>query len=203
MYSKSNTPRSPYAPSSGPRPIGDRPPVPHAGPSYRQRVRVPLNYSGNAIVDGEERTPGDVPLPDGIAGDVPAGGEEALRYVADRRPGEPLDEPRPYFDGLPRVGEMGNQRVFYPSEDPAVPNGSEVSVPDVAASSVSAVASTFSSARRPLLDGTHFPFGHGIGSEELLLLGLMYFLFREGGISGERGDLDETLLLLGILLLCG
>lgn len=52
----------------------------------------------------------------------------------------------------------------------------------------------------PILDGKHFPFGHGLGYEELIILGLIVFLINE--CDGE-GDLNETLLLLGILLLCG
>ncbi len=200
MYSKAHSPRPP------------RPPMPRTpyggsmtgGPSYRQRVRVPPNYSGNAIVDGEERTPG---MPVGVAGEASAGGEEALRYVADRRPGEPPDEPRPYFDTLPRVGVSSGHRSGYfveaeaSSEADAPTVGDEPSEQDDRSSA--AAVSVVPPARRSVLDSTHFPFGHGIGSEELLLLGLMYFLFREGALSGERGDLDETLILLGILLLCG
>lgn len=49
----------------------------------------------------------------------------------------------------------------------------------------------------------HFPFGHGIGFEELLLLGLIFFLLQEGEGQENRGDLDETVLLLAILLFCG
>lgn len=47
---------------------------------------------------------------------------------------------------------------------------------------------------------------HGIlslGLEELLLLGLILFLLREGGDCTDRGDLDETVILLGLLLLLG
>ncbi|MBQ7315781.1 MAG: hypothetical protein IJW90_01580 [Clostridia bacterium] len=55
-----------------------------------------------------------------------------------------------------------------------------------------------------LLSGNHFPFGHGLGYEELLLLGLMLFLMREGEESGDAED-DRTLplLLLGALLFMG
>jgi hypothetical protein len=52
------------------------------------------------------------------------------------------------------------------------------------------------------LFGGRFPFGHGMGLEELLLLGLILLLLHES--EGEtRGDLDETVLLLGLLLLLG
>ena len=55
----------------------------------------------------------------------------------------------------------------------------------------------------PLFDASRFPFGHGIGLEELLLLGLILFLLHECGDGEERGDLDETVVLLGLLLLLG
>lgn len=47
----------------------------------------------------------------------------------------------------------------------------------------------------------HFPFGHGIGSEEILILAIMLIIFVSGN---ERGEVDsELLLLLGILLFAG
>ena len=56
-----------------------------------------------------------------------------------------------------------------------------------------------------LFSHTHFPLGHGLGQEELLILGLLLFLLHEDGAEGKSGDNDlaETLLLLGILLFCG
>ena len=54
-----------------------------------------------------------------------------------------------------------------------------------------------------LIDLKHFPFGHGIGFEEILLLGLIFFLLKEGEGQPDRGDLDETVILLAILLFCG
>ena len=47
----------------------------------------------------------------------------------------------------------------------------------------------------------HFPFGHGIGSEEILILAVMLIIFVSGN---ERGEVDsELLLLLGLLLFAG
>ena len=47
----------------------------------------------------------------------------------------------------------------------------------------------------------HFTFGHGIGSEELLILSMMLLVFLSGN---EQGEIDsEFLLLLGLLLFCG
>ena len=42
-----------------------------------------------------------------------------------------------------------------------------------------------------------------LGLEELLLLGLILFLLREGEGCHDRGDLDETVILLGLLLFLG
>ncbi len=54
-----------------------------------------------------------------------------------------------------------------------------------------------------LLSGNHFPFGHGLGYEELLLLGLILFLMREGEESDAEDDRTLPLLLLGALLFMG
>lgn len=55
----------------------------------------------------------------------------------------------------------------------------------------------------PFLDPTHFPFGHGLGFEELLLLGLILMILNEDEGGGQGNDTMETVLLLGLLLLCG
>ena len=46
-------------------------------------------------------------------------------------------------------------------------------------------------------------FGRGIGWEELLILGLIFFLLRESEEGGGPSDLTETILLLGALLVVG
>lgn len=48
---------------------------------------------------------------------------------------------------------------------------------------------------------THFPFGHGIGSEELLILAVMLLVFLSGNETGETDS--EFILLLGLLLFAG
>lgn len=55
----------------------------------------------------------------------------------------------------------------------------------------------------PKLSGAskHFPFGHGIGSEEILILAIMLIVYLSGAGDG-KGD-DELLLLLGLLLFAG
>lgn len=47
----------------------------------------------------------------------------------------------------------------------------------------------------------NFPFGHGIGGEELLILGIMLLVYLSGA---ERGEIDgEFIILLGLLLFAG
>ena len=47
----------------------------------------------------------------------------------------------------------------------------------------------------------NFPFGHGIGTEELLILGMMMLIYFSGS---EEGDIDgEFIILLGLLLFAG
>ena len=51
--------------------------------------------------------------------------------------------------------------------------------------------------------GKHFPFGHGMGTEELLLIGLIIFLLHEHEGQQDDSDLSMTLWLLGALLFLG
>ena len=65
-----------------------------------------------------------------------------------------------------------------------------------------AVTPTVASPLSGVIAGRHFPFGHGIGFEELLILGIIFCLLREGD-AGEGDDLSMTVLLLGALLFLG
>ncbi len=210
MYSKarghSQPPRrEPTAPRAGSRYPGDR--HVHAGePAYRRSVTVPPNYRGNAIVDGEERLLGSVSDP-------------------RETPAPPLlaDAPHPTFEDLPRVSELGNVRRRTPvmplsgeythSADPSIlaskEEGSDVADTGAADGDAALVSADPAPAAPRTergfswFDPSHFPFGHGFGFDELLLLGLILFLLRENGDQQDRGDLDETLILLGLLLLGG
>lgn len=142
-------------------------------PGYRQAVYVPLNYAGTAIGS---------PPPDGVA---PATGGVALatppelpneKGMAEAVPLREADEPE---EALPT--KSVEKTGMSPTADRPKGQGSLLS---------------------GLLSGQHFPFGHGLGYEELLILGLILFLLREGD-SSEGDDLSVTLLLLGALLFCG
>lgn len=190
-------------------------------PSYRQpqrpRMQVPPNYSGHAIVDGEERPLGRMEAPDPPVEATPAEG------------------PIPRFDDLPRVSELGESRYRSPTltlptspsdssewEESPLPDGEkgeapafaedssldhEESLPPVGMPIVTEaeVKAREKESRPPTLFSlSRFPFGHGIGWEELLIMGLIWLLLHENVSDGrDRGDLDETVILLGLLLLLG
>ena len=177
MYSKERGYSRPAAQGMGER-----------GPAYRQpqrqRMQVPPNYRGNAIVDGEERPLGQV--------------EED---TADRAyGGEPLGEgPVPTFGHLPRVSELGassrGKEEWERVDGEPETGGAGADVMELPKEEPPPAA--------PLFDSSRFPFGHGIGFEELLLLGLILFFLHESADCTDRGDLDETVILLGLLLLLG
>ena len=205
MYSKDKgiTRREPAASLGDRRPIGDR------QPAYRQNrtrhVQVPPNYSGHAIVDGEERPLGST---------IPTEIETPL--AAAILP--PADTPTPRFEGLPRISDLGDIRrhslkTLPPSvevqEPPAAdPPSSDEEVPSAATPTVAAPPNSPSPDYRTdrgssLFNPSRFLSGHGFGLEEILILGLILFLLRENGDGADRGDLDETLILLGLLLVLG
>lgn len=188
-------------------------------PSYYRgrtgRVQVPPNYSGHALSGGEE----------GLSGAALHFGDPSS---ASLNGGElPLPPPpTPHFEGLPRVrglvrrdppvtataamtamveeARSSTGDAVFPTEearpstediDPPAPMG-EITRP----SSLPTVTST--SDAPSLRDSLFSLLANGQWLEELLLLGLMLFLLREGE-GEEEGDLKETVILLGLLLLLG
>ena len=101
--------------------------------------------------------------------------------------------PTPSFGDLPQVSNLPR-----PADDPpSTPLSNEESTEE----SPSLPAAVPQSANH-LWEGSHFPFGHGLGYEELFLLGLLLFLRKESETC-EGDDLTLTLLLVGALLFCG
>ncbi len=124
------------------------------------------------------------PVPPNYRGNAIVDGEE--------RPSLGAEPPEPRFDHLPHIGAPA------PSAPPPPVGERAPTPPDPPSAPPPAVPPGGG-----LLDLAHFPFGHGLGMEEWLLLGLMVFLLHEHRDGRERGDLDETVLLLGLLLLGG
>ena len=179
--------------------------VPFGEPAYRQRsrpIRVPANYSGHAVVDGEERPLGSLLSPD-----------------TTPPPHPPTPSPEPHFEGLPRVSELGDRRLPQPSAllpegHTAGGYGGDAYILGETDGGEAAEAhgidtppppSPEASAPSPRSQGGSWIslFGHDLGTEELLLIGMIVFLLIEGGEQEDRGDLTETVILLGLLLLLG
>ncbi|MBR6782576.1 MAG: hypothetical protein IKM33_05195 [Clostridia bacterium] len=167
-------------------------------PNRAPRVSIPPNYRGHAIVDGEERPLG----------------------VVKETPSAASDTPVPHFDGLPRISQLGEGRRYSQPRYEVVPDDRVSSFSDdedtLYAKRVDSDGSVspeeehaagtdtrLSPPPRPVPFRNAFGGGLSLGTEELLLLGLILLLLREGGDCADRGDLDETVILLGLLLLLG
>ena len=141
-------------------------------------VKLPENYSGSAFT----RQPiySEMPPPTR----TPAPRQESLPYqrddISDIPPGEGDRELVP-----PSYANFETERI----EDAPRERGA------------GSPPSIFSSLLPRGALSTHFPFGHGIGSEELLILAVMLMVFLSGNESGEIDS--EFILLLGLLLFAG
>lgn len=189
--------------SHPPRAESRVPYTPHRSP----RVSVPPNYSGHAIVDGEERPLGSLSTPEADTSKLPSS-----------------EPPTPRFDDLPRVSQLGDShRRQSPTYLPATAYAETVTPPEETADTPSTAPLPHQSPQNTTpahgapSNATH-PHGApptpisppwralgtlSLGLEELLLLGLILFLLRENTDCPDRGDLDETVILLGLLLLLG
>lgn len=143
--------------------------------SEKGAVKLPENYSGNAF----SRQPIYTQMP-------PPARAQPTRAEAPRyeRPTE-LDIP-------PREKEenIASQSL--------APLDRQESTSDKAPNTAPSI---FSSLLPRGILSTHFPFGHGIGSEELLILAVMLLVFLSGNETGETDS--EFILLLGLLLFAG
>ena len=167
----------------------------------RQQIHIPENYSGNAFGNHS-------------FSDMPPPVRSTPRYDAPSRQGldippESKFEPdtkhniyeRPINDEIYQNNEL-NEKSNY--DDEAAPAHSSALPSHIADkeekskkgnSLLSSLLPNFSS------NSSSFPFGHGLGSEELLILGVMLLLYISGN---ETGEFDrEFMLLLGLLLFAG
>lgn len=145
----------------------------------RQGVKIPENYGGHAF--SRSGAYSDMPPPARV--------EPYLTDDYQNTPPEPYPSP---------------QDTRFEPEDTQQPQGSErlplpTSVPTDREQAATG-RSIFSSLIPPSASASaHFPFGHGIGSEELLIIALMLTVYLA---EGESAD-SELLLLLGLLLFAG
>jgi hypothetical protein len=151
-------------------------------PSRTPRVSVPPNYSGHAIVDGEERPLGML--------------REDTSSVEDR-----ADLPTPRFDGLPRISELGGESrraprtlsgTFAAADTPNPPagehdGGHSDDPPGGSATVEMPVASalpTSESSGRPSAHFVSFR-GRGLASRSCFFWGSFCFCFGKTVIAGS------------------
>ena len=144
-----------------------------------ERLKVPENYRGNAFGASGEYT--DMPSPVRLP-----------RAEYDLPPDEYRESSQSH---LPRDDNtLNTEKVLSspPTEKAVLTHTSQVTQDSPTATSM--ISSLFHQTSSTAL----FPFGHGIGSEELLILGIMLLVFTHGSESGEH---DNTLILLLALIL--
>lgn len=149
----------------------------------KQSVKVPENYGGHAF--SRSGAYSDMPPPARIE---PFQTEEKPRdntsYDADPYSNASDDTFEPQLD---RESQNYNGYSLPPDKNPEPPPPSER-------------PSIFSSLMPPNPSSSaRFPFGHGLGSEELLIIAMMLMVYLA---EGESAD-NELLLLLGLLLFAG
>lgn len=167
----------------------------------RQKIKVPENYSGSTFGVGRDyndmpppvrQMPNKYDLPPNRDCDLPQDDQE---YISYRSP-EPFETPT---EPTPDI----NERIEDHNKNIAeVTKKTEKKDLIVSASSKpDNRSSLFSLLLPPGSSQGHFPFGHGLGSEELLILGIMLLVFLHGNENGAPDN--EFLLLLGLLLFAG
>lgn len=215
--------------------IPRKPPRPFGEPSYRRTVMPPPNYSGNAfptqpptddLLDREDLP--DLPDSDALPIRQPENGQDTVTPRFGDLPrvstlpggqgrnslwqeGQDMDmETEPVYDaygtGTGTPADTPGEDWGRDSRSPGGGEGSPSAIAPPARQEPARQAACDTVPASPsLFSRTHFPLGHGLGQEELLILGLLLFLLHEDGAEGKSGDNDlaETLLLLGILLFCG
>ena len=111
----------------------------------------------------------------------------------------------PNYSGT-AIGGSGGSSADAPPPDtpptqPATTPQAEKALPVVEVSAPTSAGTPTSMPLAGLWSAKHFPWGHGIGSEELFLLGVWLFLASEH--HREDGEWPLALWLVGALLFCG
>lgn len=162
------------------------------------RVKIPENYSGNAF--DQSGMYNDMPPParqsssiprTPISSDLPPSsrlGGKGSSFVHDAD----ILQAAYSSDGVSSEPEADTDR-YSDSGDRLIPTSAE--------NAQSTKSSIFSSLLPLSSQADHFPFGHGIGGEELLILGTMLLIYLSGNESGHVDN--EFILLLGLLLFAG
>ena len=145
----------------------------------RNKIKVPENYSGHAFQ--ERRAYSDMPPP--LHLDTPQSRPIPPEELSDVTAKQPKESE--LLQDTPKEAKFGEEQEAVSSSAPSSTHQK----------------SLFSSLLPPASSSGHFPFGHGIGSEEILILALMLTVYLSGS---EEGQIDhELLILLGLLLFAG
>ena len=165
--------------------------------STTEKIKVPENYRGNAFGSSGEYT--DMPPPIRIPRsdyDLPPEEYRERRNIPEGE--EAFEDHRENINGSQKLPAVAESKSVEPhvSATNTQPSYSATHTSDDTARNP-----IFSSLLPPLNNSAHFPFGHGIGAEELLILGIMLLIFTHEGESRE--DDNELILLLALLLFAG
>lgn len=159
-------------------------------PPENKKMKLPENYRGNAFGASGEYT--DMPPPIRIppsSYDIPPE-DTVTKPCAVESTDLPVS--------LPEI--VSREATLLPERKAEQTVRREDSVPTTNKKAEKS-SSIFSMLLPPGSSSSRFPFGHGIGAEELLILGMMLLAFSQGGDSGEVDN--ELILLLALLLFSG
>lgn len=147
----------------------------------RQGIKIPENYSGHAF--REPNPYGDMPPPARI--DIPP--TERREATVTPQSEEPIRYPSADFTPPEAIAEEISHKPL--QEEMKKP------IEEAKQSPISSLIPT------GIASSSHFPFGHGLGGEELLIMAMMLLVLLSGKDGGESDH--ELLLLLGLLLFAG
>ena len=179
---------------------------PNTNAQGTSHLKIPDNYGGNAFSSSFYS---DMPPP--ARQSAPSKTDGINKTVPSL---DPAPKSSPLAEKLRNPSNMDvedvSERVFFDAyqkagdDAPHAQNDQRQSASDQAAKPHDQSSSSPSLLSALIPKGSisgNFPFGHGIGSEELLILGIMLLIYLSGS---ERGEIDgEFIVLLGLLLFAG
>lgn len=108
--------------------------------------------------------------------------------------------PAPVYSSAEESRDLPPEEITPSAEAPAKRQSEESGDP---APTRNTLRETLSHLGKSIGGSKSFPFGHGIGFEELLLIGLILFLSDGDGSECDAEEQDITRLILTALLFCG
>ncbi len=158
------------------------------------KMKLPENYGGNAF--SQPTNFGDIP-PQHIRSplsDIPESEHTQKKFGSNMSRSEPIPA---QFISEPRPRHTESYGADHPAENQSGP----LYPVDLDKKDRVHNGSIFSSLLPGVDISSHFPFGHGLGGEELLILAVMFLVYISGSENGKADN--EFLLLLGLLLFAG